>query len=141
MKYQKFFCQCLPPSSKSIAFLLFFMRHTITFNNGPPRLSICHQMAVHKRTTMPAHCNLKQNTWLCSKQSSFFSFYALPSGGKSKDAVVHYAFVMERIGIVYFQPCVSINKISMGNVQLSHYSSFGNIAIRTLNFETLSILS
>ena len=39
---------------------------------------------------MLAHCNLKQNTWLCSKQSSFFSFYALPSGGKSKDAVVHY---------------------------------------------------
>ena len=31
-----------------------------------------HQMAVHKRTTMLAHCNLKQNMWLCSKQSSFF---------------------------------------------------------------------
>ena len=28
--------------------------------------------------------------WLRSKQSSFFSFYALPSGGKSKDAVVHF---------------------------------------------------
>ena len=26
---------------------------------------------------------------LCSKQSSLFSFYALPSGGKSKDVVVH----------------------------------------------------
>ena len=26
----------------------------------------------------------------CSKQSSLFSFYALPSGGKSKDAVVHW---------------------------------------------------
>ena len=25
----------------------------------------------------------------CSKQSSLFSFYALPSGGKSKGAVVH----------------------------------------------------
>ena len=47
-------------------------------------------MAVHKRKTMLAHCNLKQNMWLCSKQSSFFSFYALPSGGESKDAVVHY---------------------------------------------------
>ena len=34
-----------------------------------------HQMAVHKRTTMLAHCNLKQNTWLCSKQSSFFPFF------------------------------------------------------------------
>ena len=58
-------------------------------SNGPPRLSICHQMAVHKRTKMLMHCNSKQNTWLCSKQSSFFSFYALPSGGKSKDVVVH----------------------------------------------------
>ena len=28
--------------------------------------------------------------WLCSKQSSFFSFYALPSGGESKDVVVHW---------------------------------------------------
>ena len=28
--------------------------------------------------------------WLCSKLSSFFSFFALPSGGKSKDAVVHW---------------------------------------------------
>ena len=36
-----------------------------------------------------AHYNLKQNMCLCSKQSSLFSFYALPSGGKSKDAVVH----------------------------------------------------
>ena len=27
--------------------------------------------------------------WLCSKQPSFFSFYALPSGGKLKGAVVH----------------------------------------------------
>jgi len=26
---------------------------------------------------------------LCSKQSSLFSIYALPSGGKSKDGVVH----------------------------------------------------
>ena len=35
-----------------------------------------HQMAVHKRTTMLAHCNLKQN--LCSKQSSFFPFMHCP---------------------------------------------------------------
>ena len=27
---------------------------------------------------------------MCSKQSSLFSFYALPSGGKLKDAVVHW---------------------------------------------------
>ena len=38
---------------------------------------------------MLAHCNLKQNLCLCSKQSSLFSFYALPSGGKLKDAMVH----------------------------------------------------
>ena len=38
---------------------------------------------------MLAHWNLKQNMCLCSKQSSLFSFYALPSGGKLKDAVVH----------------------------------------------------
>ena len=40
--------------------------------------------------TMLAHCNLKQNICLCSKQSSLFSFYPLPFGGKSKDAVVHW---------------------------------------------------
>ena len=44
---------------------------------------------------MLAHCNLKQNAWLCSKQSSFFSFYALPSGGKLKDTVVHSCFVTD----------------------------------------------
>ena len=44
---------------------------------------------------MLAHCNLKQNMWLCSKQSSFFSFYALSSGGKSKDAVVHWNNILE----------------------------------------------
>ena len=38
---------------------------------------------------MPAQCNLKQNMCFSSKQSSLFSFFALPSGGKSKDAVVH----------------------------------------------------
>ena len=31
-----------------------------------------------------------QNMSLCSKQSSLFSFYALPSGGKSKGAAVHW---------------------------------------------------
>ena len=53
-----------------------------------------HQMAVYNRTTMLAHCNLKQNMWLCSQQSSFISFYALPSGGKLKDAVVHCSIVV-----------------------------------------------
>ena len=36
------------------------------------------QMAVHKRTTMLAHCYLKQNMWLCSKQSSFFPLMHCP---------------------------------------------------------------
>ena len=37
-----------------------------------------HQLAVHKRTTILAHCNLKQNTWLHSKVSSFFPFMHCP---------------------------------------------------------------
>ena len=64
------------------AFLFSSQRCFSAFNsfncNGPLRLSICHQMAVHKRTTMLAHCNLIQNTWLCSKQSSFFPFMHSP---------------------------------------------------------------
>ena len=36
------------------------------------------------------HITIKnQSMYLCSKQSSLFSFYALSSGGKSKGAVVH----------------------------------------------------
>ena len=35
-------------------------------------------IAVHKMTTMLAHCNLKQNTWLCSKQFSFFPLMHCP---------------------------------------------------------------
>ena len=36
------------------------------------------------------HITLKnQNMSLCSKQSSLFSFYAQPSGGKLKGAVGH----------------------------------------------------
>ena len=49
-----------------------------TLPNGPPHLLICHQRAVHKRTTMLAHWNLKQNMWLCSKQSSCFPFMHCP---------------------------------------------------------------
>ena len=56
--------------------------------NGPPRLLISTRWQCIKGQL----CNLKQNTWLCSKQSSFFSFYVLPSGGKSKDAVVYCPF-------------------------------------------------
>ena len=52
--------------------------------NGPQRLSISTRWQCIKGQ----HCNLKQNMCLCSKQSSLFSFYALPSGGKLKDAVV-----------------------------------------------------
>ena len=47
-------------------------------------------MAVHERTTMLAHCNLKQKYMVVIKTMQLFSFYALPSGGKLKDAVVHY---------------------------------------------------
>ena len=37
-----------------------------------------------------SHTTTAQNMCLCLKQSSLFSFYALPSGGKLKDAVVHW---------------------------------------------------
>ena len=38
-------------------------------------------MAMQKMTTMLAHCNLKQNTCLCSKQSSFFPFMQIERRG------------------------------------------------------------
>ena len=62
-----------------------------------------HQMAVHKRTTMLAHCNLKQNMWLCSKQSCFFSFYALPSGGNLRGAVVHSKITTTTVRLICFR--------------------------------------
>ena len=34
---------------------------------------------------------------LTQKKSSLFSFYALPSGGKSKDAVVHSKCCSQRV--------------------------------------------
>ena len=77
-----------------------------------------HQMAVHKRTTMLAYCNLKQNTWLCSKQSSFFSFYALPSGGKSKDMVVHWRHSILNL---YIRVCMDLNQYGL---KLESYSKF-----------------
>ena len=43
--------------------------------------------------------------WLCSKQSSFFSFNALPSGGKSKDAVVRQTLLLShrlKTNIIFF---------------------------------------
>ena len=46
----------------------------------------------NKGNKMLADSNLKQNMCLCSKQSSLFSFYALPFGGKSKDTMVRRYF-------------------------------------------------
>ena len=56
----------LRKNGASGAGLIFLQWTTACFN--------FHQMAVHKRTTILAHCNLKQNMWLCSKQSSIFPF-------------------------------------------------------------------
>ena len=72
--------------------------------NGPPRLSICHQRAVVHKRFMLAHCNLKQNMCLHSKQSGLFSFYSLPSGVKSKDVVVHWSYTdwSFSIGVIRF---------------------------------------
>ena len=87
---------------------------TQSFHNGPPRLLICHQRAVHKRWTMLTHCNLKQNMCASSKQSSLFSFYRLPSGGKSKDAEV-------RININLIKQVCEIIQLSWLVSQFSFY--------------------
>ena len=58
--------------------------------NGPPHLLICHQRVVHKRKI--SWIVLYTNTYfvLNCNVLALFTFYALPSVGKSKDAVVHY---------------------------------------------------
>ena len=48
------------------------------------------QFATRGQCIKAKQCYLNQNMCLHLKQSSLFSFYALPSGGKSKDAVVHW---------------------------------------------------
>ena len=47
---------------------------------------------------------------LCLKQYSLFSYYALPSGGKSKGAVVHWVYrkVYEAIKIGGFRPNLAL---------------------------------
>ena len=57
--------------------------------NGPPRLSICRQRAVHKRKIRKIVMNTKTKFDFNCKVLTLFAFYALPSGGKSKGAVVH----------------------------------------------------
>ena len=48
------------------------------------------------------HVTLKNKTiCLCSKQSSLFSFYALPSGGILKDAVVHWEKYQYLAGLMF----------------------------------------
>ena len=65
---------------------------------------------------MLAHCNLKQNMCLPSKQSSLFSFYALPSGGKSKGAMSIGPGEGERT----FEPIVlMLHDHTLGNFQVS----------------------
>ena len=61
---------------------------------------------------MLAHCNIKENMRLCSKQSSLFFFYALPSGGKSKEAVVHF--------LVFF---INTTELPLGLIQPSSVST------------------
>ena len=60
-----------------------------TVSNGPPRLSICHQRAVHKRKKSWIVLNTTTYFVLNCNALAFLSFYALPSGDKLKDAVVH----------------------------------------------------
>ena len=58
--------------------------------NGPLRLSICHQRAVQKRKISQIVLNTKTYFVLNCNVLALFTFYAPPSGGKSKGAVVHY---------------------------------------------------
>ena len=63
---------------------------TLIRENGPPNLSICHQRAVHKRKKSQIVFNTNTYFVLNYNVLALLSFYALPSGGKSKDVVVHY---------------------------------------------------
>ena len=56
---------------------------------------------------------------LCSKQSSLFSFYALPSGGKSKDKVVHWIIFEQTIKFVIESKLVKLENSSSCAVILS----------------------
>ena len=53
---------------------------------------------------------------LHSKQSSLFSFYALPSGGKSKDAVVHWHCWASYLLFVCWMKCVRAVQRAIWNV-------------------------
>ena len=53
---------------------------------------------------------------LRSKQSSLFTFYALPSGGKSKDVVVHYSGIV----LISTQLPVQVKVCSHGDRQQGH---------------------
>ena len=52
--------------------------------NGPPRLSICHQRAVHKRKKSQIVLNTTTYFVLNYNVLALLSFYALPSGGNRK---------------------------------------------------------
>ena len=93
----------MPATFYKLDFNIYRVLFDLTFNtnfknwsNGPPCLSICHQMAVHKRTTMLAHRNLKQNMSLCTKQSCFFPFMYCPlvANQKSQWSIICNAFAM-----------------------------------------------
>ena len=52
---------------------------------------------------MLSHCNLKQNMCLCSKQSSLFSFYALPSVWwqiERRSGPLHWFLIIEMHGLL-----------------------------------------
>ena len=59
-------------------------------HNGPPCLAICHQRAVHRRKLSQIVLNTNTYFALYCNVLVLFTHYALPSGGKSKDVVVHF---------------------------------------------------
>ena len=70
---------------------------------------------------------------LCSKQSSLFSFYALPSGGKSKGVVVHSRCLLQHLCVgTPFSFNTALNQIFLcvGQSYCFGYSCGGHFLLR-----------
>ena len=76
--------------TKVLTMLLIYMLVSVTYYNGPPHLS----RAEHKRKISQIVLNTNTYFVLNCNVLALFTFYALPSGGKLKNAVVHYTFIL-----------------------------------------------
>ena len=71
---------------------------------------------------------------LCSKQSSLFSFYALPSGGKSKDAVVHCQSLDSNLGPRVLE-AINVPIVSQPLSNIAHFNCPFYVSFPTKNKE------